>query len=723
MVVESLLRSISSAQHAGGPDGAIAERQSPHIVESPSPSPPVDLVEQELYALLEQHKDWVESNGELGQRLELSDADFAGKDLAGVNFRDAILHQANFHRAELLLADFRGATLAQADFRDANLLGTEFEDANLQGAQFTGATGIIGRKFAGANLLGAELPSSLGDFHDLPAEQSAYRKAQRLFWTMMILSAGGCAVAVSVSDVQLIRNLPLPKLGAAIPMVGFFFVVPVLLVFVYLFFHLALQRLGETLAELPVVFPDGRSREAAGPWGKFGLFAGQVQESSRRKRPLAFLERAISRFVSDWIPPAALVIFWARYLVLQDVRATLLHIFLLAGATAFAIYIRRNHDADENASERSPWARRLGRAAVPLQISASIAAVLAIVSIGTIYGAPHDPKRAQQYPGTSFHRWAADTVWAFGFDPFARLTESDLSARPKGWTGADDQRGQVKGANLNKSNLRYAEAYRSFWVNAHLWEADFQGASLSESDFRGANMREANLQSARLDRSNLAHANLQNADLMHANLSEADLSDADLSFTNLQQATLAEAHMAGANLFSADLRQARLPHADIERADLRDAHLDYSQMPQANLQGAYLWSAKLAGAHMQDTQLQHAIMIEASLRSADLRGAQFEGTVLRGADISDAILDGADFRGAVGLTPEQICSAGTRRGAHFDAALLDQFSAMCSQGGAVEDKPEAAAMPAPAAAPIYAPKPAGFPTVWKKPSASANPSN
>ncbi len=176
--------------------------------------------------------------------------------------------------------------------------------------------------------------------------------------------------------------------------------------------------------------------------------------------------------------------------------------------------------------------------------------------------------------------------------------------------------------------------------------------------------------------------------------------------------------MRCANLFSADLRQARLPHADIEQADLRDAHLDYSQMPQANLQGAYLWSAKLAGAHMQDTQLQHAIMIEASLRSADLRGAQFEGTVLRDADIADAILDGADFRGAIGLTPEQVCSAGTRRDAHFDAPMLEQFSVMCGLGGAASDAP---ALAAPAASSTSVSKPAGFPSIWKKPPSPAIP--
>jgi uncharacterized protein YjbI with pentapeptide repeats len=665
-------------------DETIVHESQVAAVAAPKP-PSINFVEQELFSLLAQHKEWVESEGARGARLELSELNFEGKDLAGVNLRDAVLHHANFRRAELLLADMRGAHLVQSDFRESNLLGADFTGANLQGARFGASSGLATRKLGGANLLGAELPESLLDFDGVKIATVAYSKARRLLWVMMILAAVGSGVVLLASDEELLRNLPVPWMGGAIPMVGFFFAMPVVLVFVYLFFHLALHRLEERLAELPVMFPDGRPLEKAGPWEKLGLLGGQIQGPTDMHRPLSFLERLVSRLFSDWVVPIALLLFWARYLVLQDMRATLLHILLFGGSVAFAIYVKRRprpaRAADPGSSpllrKVAQWLPGIDKAIGPLRIASIFALLLAILSVGVVFGAPHDRNRAPEFPSLSPRRWSADILWLFGYDPFAHLTESNISSRPKNWSGKDQDVPAVRGVHLNKSSLRYAQAYRSFWVNAHLWETDFQGALLSESDFRGANLREANLSSARLDRVALGSANLQSANLSNANLALADLHDADLSFATLSGAIMVETQLQSANLFSADLRKVELPHANLEHADLREAHLDGAQMAQADLQESYLWSAKLPGAGLQDARFQRAILIEADLERADLRGALFQAAVVRGADFRDADLDGADMRGAIGLLPDQVCAARSRRGLVLDDTVLPLVQSTC----------------------------------------------
>src|SRR3989304_2711316 len=87
--------------------------------------------------------------------------------------------------------------------------------------------------------------------------------------------------------------------------------------------------------------------------------------------------------------------------------------------------------------------------------------------------------------------------------PTPSRAESDTSSKPANLAGREDELSLVKGAQLNKVSLRHAEAYRSSWINAHLWKVDFQNANLSEADLRGANLRQAVLRSAVLDRAKL----------------------------------------------------------------------------------------------------------------------------------------------------------------------------------------------------------------------------
>lgn len=637
---------------------------------------------QKLTAILEQHQKWLESHGQEGERADLSGADLEGADLPGVNLQAALLRKTNLRRADLLLADLQGASLMQANLEGANLLGTGFQQANLQGATLEGATGLLPGKLAGAHLFGAVLPKPVCDFGGLEFAGRASKITLRLFASMLVLCAFTSAIIAATTDAQLLKNsafLPLPRVANAVPIVGFYLFLPVLLFAFYLYFHFYLQRLWDGLGELPAIFPDGRPLDKAAPRLLVAL-ARKHFEWLRENRPaFTVVETWIAMLLTYWVIPAALVLFWARYLTRQDFNGTMLHVLLVVAAIAAAKFLpdlagrtspggKLQSQSSKKASSR---AKLYGGAAIPIGAGLT----LFLLSLGTIYGVPHD--RVAETKGANIRRLAATVLWMLGYNPYADLTEMDISARPRVWTGREEEVVSAKGARLNRFSLRYAQAHRAFLVNAHLWESDLEGANLSEADLRGANLRQANLRSAVLDRALLTRANMQEAALQGANLARADLREADLSFASLVDAILVNTRLESANLYRADLHGAWLLRPNLQRADLREANLEDAKVAFADLSWADLSVAKLSGARLRDAQLQHAILMEADLRRADLSGADLQGAILRGTDISGANLEGADLREARGLSADQICSATQRRGALLDETLQRQVDSQC----------------------------------------------
>src|SRR5271168_3870694 len=724
--------------------------------------PPRQVGQPELIELLQLHREWVESRGIFGKRLELARANFEGMDLTGANLQGAILNKANFQRAELLLADLRGASLVQADLRESNLLGADFKGANLEGASIDGAAGLHTKQLAGASLLWAALPSSVSEFEGQNLAEQRARQCYRLFIVTMAACALSCLRIATTRDVLLLRNaplIPIPSLSAALPLSGFFLVAPLVIFGLFLYLHVSMERLWERLVELPAIFPDGRPVDRTGPWLLMTLFRRRFHGWTGNQASPSVLESVIPVFLAYVAVPATLLVFWARFLVMQDLRAAMLQIvvFVLALVVATALpkkdltetlpsmysepmhadspllppveragsseeaqamtdddespeddlqsplfaelqqEIQEERPAAESSQERKPSIeisfQPEQRYATPIRRATSAAilgAVLAILTLGIVYGAPHDSSVMPDYGAASMRRWAADAFWMIGYRPYADLIESSVSTAPPGWSGRDEDISHVKGAQLNDLHSRYAQGYRTFWTSSHLWKADLQGAYFSESDFRGANLREANLREASFDRVQFFRANLQGARLEKANLTRADLRETDLSYATMHAAIAVGARLGGANLFNADLREARLAHANFERADLREANLSSADLSLADLQDAYLWSTKLPSASLRDAQLNRAILIEADLRNSDLRGANFESAVLRGADFTGANLAGADFRSASGLTSAQLCAASDRRDAQFDDAVTIQLEAQCgaAQPQAAPSQPE-----------------------------------
>ncbi len=146
--------------------------------------------------------------------------------------------------------------------------------------------------------------------------------------------------------------------------------------------------------------------------------------------------------------------------------------------------------------------------------------------------------------------------------------------------------------------------------------AIFNLAALPKVDFDGAELEGAALVDAQLQGASLKDARLQGAGLGDAQLQGASLDDAQL-----QGASLQEAELEGASLERAQLQGAMLGYAQLQGAMLGDAQLQGAMLGAAELQGASLFRAQLQGASLFGAQLQGASLQWAALDATDLSGA------------------------------------------------------------------------------------------------------
>ncbi len=143
-----------------------------------------EVSEEELKRLLAAQAPWVETDGEEGERADLSrtdlqDANLVSANLQGINFQGADLQDANLYRANLQGANFtganlQGAVLFEADLRNANLRNANLQGADLEEANLTNAEGLTREQLdeaCGDNQ--TQLPDYLADYRMKPCPEPA----------------------------------------------------------------------------------------------------------------------------------------------------------------------------------------------------------------------------------------------------------------------------------------------------------------------------------------------------------------------------------------------------------------------------------------------------------------------------------------------------------------------------------------------------------------------
>lgn len=460
------------------------EGQDPSDGQAAENRRPVQYTAAELRQVLAAHRVWLESDGREGTQADLKNAWIP--------------------EAHLVDADLRQADLENAFLLNANLTGADLRDANLRGATLSPVKGLQVQQLAGADLTNASVEPEVAGFVGLDYVAEISRHGRGVFLGVV----GGCVYAwlalATTTDLALVVNAsstPLPIIQTEVPIAGFFLAAPVVLLGIYIYLHMYLQRLWRGLAKLPAFFPDAFSlEEKAYPWLLTSLVRLYMLRLTDNRPPLWWLQVGISVICAWVLVPLTIFLFWLRYLPKHDWLGSfgLSLLVVVAFWTGFSMYrIARATLLGERArwrpSERLP------------EITVAIAMAVLTVSLSATAITAQRP------------------IEGIGFRLYADLRGAELNEMV------------LAGVNLRAADLRGAKLERASFKATLLDGADFRGAVLRATDFSAASLEAADFRRADLWNSDLRRSRLQGADFRGANLQFARFAGADLRASDLTE--------------------------------------------------------------------------------------------------------------------------------------------------------------------------------------------
>src|SRR5262249_31504841 len=137
----------------------------------------------------------------------------------------------------------------------------------------------------------------------------------------------------TTTDAHLLTNSassPLPIVQTTMPIVYFFWIAPLILLCVYGYLLIYLQRLWEGLAQLPAVFPDGQTlHQRASSWLLNGLVSIHLFQLRDKRPSFAHFQAALAIFLAWGLVPITVLLFLVRYFPRHDSAGIVFHILLL----------------------------------------------------------------------------------------------------------------------------------------------------------------------------------------------------------------------------------------------------------------------------------------------------------------------------------------------------------------------------------------------------------
>jgi uncharacterized protein YjbI with pentapeptide repeats len=482
--------------------------------------------------------------------------------------------------------------------------------------------------------------------HPLKAVSDAASGAAQAWLSYLAVLLYLFVAAAAVTHVELFfeRPVKLPFLNVELPLIGFAWFAPAILMVVHVYALLNLvilggkvREFGRALAALDLS-PDSAAAEQkrlpvnffvqwlAGPpgvrGGVVGILLHMIAWITMIGAPVALLVFFQLQFLPYHSAP---ITWWHRIAVLLDTGL----IWALWSGVAGPMFVGIS--------------RRFWRVALIAGVGAlSLLPILFVFFVFTFPG-----ERMEEHLTTvGSIRPLHDALLGGGVDPVSRRPNAIFSNRLvlPDIDVIDHQRFDTEAkidsldvsVSLRGRDLRNAVLYR-----AKLRSVDFSGANLRGADLIAADLRRAKLgcvppgycttlDEALLDSADLRRSELSGTSLRWAHLSWAQLQGAQLEAAKLQGADLDRAHLEGASMSSAALSFANLDYADLRVADLSGTDFFCTSLKSARLGGAVMRGTSLQGANLQEASFQAALLDKPAVwhavgisggKSADWNGA------------------------------------------------------------------------------------------------------
>ncbi len=417
--------------------------------------------------------------------------------------------------------------------------------------------------------------------------------------------------AVGATQRQLFLGAPikLPVLNIDLPLVGFFFLAPILFVILHVYVLTQIVVLARTAAAYNAEAKKAGNNDVERARLRRQRITNTVfaqifsGEPGERRDLLGPILRATAFLTLALGPLLVILAFEIKFLSYHSYFVTWSHRVLLA-TDLLAILLLWTSSAD--LLPEISWRRlKARRAAAGAALGLLIAACL-----------------VPTFPGEFQAAWARTIVDPDANTPqpamcrtsfFLRMFQPSIDrlVLPVGYFVDEENVSKIEGA-LSRKGIRPFGAKRTRdFRSRNLTCGDFQYADLRLADFRGADLTGAKFAGAALE-----GAIFQDARLPRADLYGAELQSTNFLSANLEGANLDESQFQGASLFQASLKGASLDGADLRGTELTEANLQGATLSRANLQGALLANAKLQGATISDLNLSGAVLDRTFIQGA-----------------------------------------------------------------------------------------------------------
>lgn len=465
----------------------------------------------------------------------------------------------------------------------------------------------------------------------------ASRNTRKLYAAYIGLMAYVATTIISTSDRQLILGEParLPFVNVGIPLDEFFVFTPILVIIMFVYFHLNLLNLKKMFFMLESNYA---------PLDDYHVYPWLLNfKEDKDDKIIDFMRKAIISLSLWWAMPSILILNALKYIKKHDMFGNIFVCFvvIIIGLICTLLFWFRYRSLTRKTNSKKI-----------ISIIVSSILVVELIFVILIY-----------FSFDGGYQFLKNIIYV-DLSYQKLINEENKNYDTLYWI--DLRNAHLEGANLTGAILIKADLHGASFKNALMDNINLRNARLSDCDFTGITLEGGNLVGAEMNRSffygsNITWANLDSVDLREsymegasffkvsfkrANLSESYCKGVKLLSSEFDGAILQDVNLAGAILTGSYFVNGDLRNSDFSNSNLLGAHLE-----GASLIGASLFKADLTSAHLDSVELHYAKLDSATLWGtflfhANLEGATFNGAMLSSAFMNHTNLKDVDFQNA-----------------------------------------------------------------------------